>query len=330
MKNLLVLIFFLACIIGCQKLKMDIPDSGRKLAINGIIASDEFLNLRITESQYITNFESENDFSIYDLRGAEVLFFQKDVRVDSLQHVPGEDVGQFMEWWHIFSNSNYRSKSIMPGPGEEYKVVVKFSGLPDASATTVIPDLVKIESVDTSRITLAPGTYYESSLGLRCKINFSDPGNQSNFYLFRGYFNTYYQWESGATYHQSQNLVFTSEDPIIEENIYGVNGLMAFIFSDKVINGQTYNLDITIKGESIGNPLYPGVYSSIKEYRKAIYFKLYSITEEYFKYLKTLYEYSQTYGNPLAEPVLVNSNVTGGYGMFTGAAVSADSIVFQY
>lgn len=328
MRYFILFTLSLILLTGCQKLKMNIPDTGRKLAINGLITTDELLNLRISKSLYINSLEGDDYFSIYDLDSAEVRFYQNNNFIDSLYHIFGSD---YMDWWYVFPKGNYGSKTVNPLPGHEYKVVAKFPGLPTASATTVIPNLVKIENVDSLRITLASGSYYESNLGMQFKIKFSDPANESNFYLFRMYTITYYDPFFGSSVpSRTDVLLFDSEDPIIEERIYQVNGLQSVVFSDKVINGQTYNLDVIVKAESIGNPLFPGIYSSYTENRKTIYFKLYSITGEYFRYIQSLYQYSKTYGNPLAEPVIVNSNVNGGYGMFSGAAVSTDSIVFQY
>jgi hypothetical protein len=107
--------------------------------------------------------------------------------------------------------------------------------------------------------------------------------------------------------------------------------LQAVAFSDKLINGQKHYLDVVIKGEQFGEPLIhlihqPNEYSDI---RKTLYIKLYSITEEFFRYIQTLKIYSKNYSNPLTEPVLMNSNITGGYGMLSGASVSSDSIVFN-
>ena len=327
MKYFSIFILFLITFTGCQKLKMDIPDTGRKLAINGLISTDELLNLKVTKSAYINDLGIDNYLKTYDLDSADVSIYQNNSMIDSLHHLSGE----YRDLWDVFQEGNYWSKSTIPMPGKEYKVVAKYPGLPDASATTVIPNLVEIENIDSLRVTLAPGSYYDSKIGLQFKIKFSDPANESNFYLFRMSINTYYDPYSGYYVpFRSDFLLFDSDDPIVEEKIYHVNGLESVVFSDKVINGQTYNLDVIVKAESVGNPLNPGIYGTYTENRKSIYFKLYSITEEYFRYLQTLQEYSKNYGNPLAEPILVNSNVKDGYGMFSGAAVSVDSLVFQY
>jgi hypothetical protein len=309
---------------------MNIPDIGSKLAINGMISSDDFLSLRITKSAYITDLPigTGDDYSTYDLDSAEVLVYNNESCIDTLYHYDHAEP-DFMDWWDVFPKSNYTSHKLKPTPGKEYRIIVNYPRLPEASSITAIPDLVKIENIDSSRITLAPGSYYDNNIGFKCKIKFSDPGNESNFYLFRMHMYTYYDPYSGDYVpYQSEDVWFTSDDPIIEEKIDHVNGTEALLFSDKLINGKSYSLDVVIKGEFIGNPFVPGNYSSYTVHRKAIYFKLYSITKEYFQYLQTLKQYSKNYGNPLADPILVNSNVIGGYGMFSGAAVSTDSIVF--
>ena len=68
----------------------------------------------------------------------------------------------------------------------------------------------------------------------------------------------------------------------------------------------------------------------LPDHKKTIYLRLYSITEEYFRYIQTLNLFEKDFGDPLTNPVQVFSNVTGGFGIFAGAAVSSDSIVFNY
>jgi hypothetical protein len=68
----------------------------------------------------------------------------------------------------------------------------------------------------------------------------------------------------------------------------------------------------------------------LPDHKKTIYLRLYSITEECFRYIQTLNLFEKDFGDPLTNPVQVFSNVTGGFGIFAGAAVSSDSIVFNY
>jgi hypothetical protein len=330
MKNFLILIFFLACLIGCQKLKMDIPDTGRKIAINGMISTDELLNLRVTKSSYITDPENKEDWSVLNLDSAEVFIYNQECCIDTLKNI-SRWVSDYMDRCDdLFPLPNYMSRTVTPVPGNMYKVVVRCPGLPEASVECIMPHTVKIEKLDSTRLTLKPGTYYNSNIGLRFTIAFSDPAALNNFYLLRMFKLTY---QKG--YHPFKEiLLFDSDDPVIEARIYNCNGfyngtgMASTIFSDKVINGQKYNLNIIVRGEAIGNPIVTREDNS--EYRTVLYFKLYSITSEFFQYLRILEPYNKNFGNPLSEPIIVSSNVKGGYGMLTGAGVSVDSIVFEY
>jgi hypothetical protein len=219
--------------------------------------------------------------------------------------------------------------------GKEYKVIVKVPGSQEASSITTIPDLVRIEHVDTSRIILSNVPYVSpTNLGLKCNIEFTDPANETNYYLFNIYKNFK---ESGSM--NSDNMGFLCTDPIVEEKLIGHEGgalsgdpIRGIAFTDKIINGQKSNFTVTISCTDIGLPFWKDDFNNINHgnHKKAIYFRLYSITEEYFIYIQTLNQYNKSYDNPLSDPVLVYSNVTGGYGILGGAAVSSDSIVFTY
>jgi hypothetical protein len=110
------------------------------------------------------------------------------------------------------------------------------------------------------------------------------------------------------------------------------NPIEGIAFTDKIINGRKSNFAVTILCNDIGLPFYEDDHNYMEDgnHKKIIYFKLYSITEEYYKYIQTLNQYSKSYDNPLSDPVLVYSNVTSGYGIFAGAALSSDSLVFTY
>jgi hypothetical protein len=180
------------------------------------------------------------------------------------------------------------------------------------TASTIIPEVVNIDFIDTSSIKLPPGEFDFDNKGIECKIHFRDPPFESNFYLLNickaPTVNPFYN-----------NIGFICTDPTVEETLDSGESKEGIAFSDKSFNGQKHSLTIFISRESIAH------IQSGKEYY--IHFRLHSITEEYFKYIKVLNLYNKNLGNPLAEPVMVYSNVTGGYGMFTGTSVSSDSIL---
>jgi hypothetical protein len=322
MKYIILFTVFFFILTSCSKETVDIPDIGRKIIINGLLTTDTLLNVRIAKSFYVNDITGDNYISRYNIDSAEVCFYQDNIMIDSLHYVYNE-----ISWDWSLIYGNYWSQSIYLLPGKEYKVVVKASGLPYATASMTIPQMVRIEHMDTIRIILAPGAYYESNVGLQCKIEFSDPKDKENYYMFK-----ISRLEYQFTHPYYTDLQFKYQDPVVEEEFYTPNGLEGIAFSDKLINGQKHSLNVIVKGESIGIPFIhlDRPESSYPNNTKTIIFRLYSITGDYFRFIQTLNLYEKNYKNPLTEPVQVYSNVNGGYGIFAGAALSNDSLIFNY
>jgi hypothetical protein len=313
----------LILLTACQNDNLDIPDTGRKIVINGLITTDSLLNVRIGKSAYY----NENTYVQYcDLDNAQAYFYLNSLCIDSLHFVSSLDYSDLI----FFYPSNYWSRNVFPLPGREYKVVAKAPGLPDATASTTVPDLIRIDGLDTTRILVAPNPYYPdlSNVRMICKINFTDPGNEINYYLVTVCKISQY-W-----YTVISNIRIDTQDPIVEEKLANVNGVYAIAFPDKVINGKKCSLQFSIDANEIGMPFVDDRPRSdgipYLDHKKVVYFRLYSITEGYYRYIQTLNLYKKNYGNPLTEPVMIYSNINGGYGIFTAAAVSSDSLVFHY
>lgn len=314
----LFFLFILLSTLSCQKDQL-IPDTGRKLVINGLIVTDGLLGIHLSNSMFIT--DSTKWLGEDIINNAQVYIYDEDSYIDSLRfqnNVP-------FNYFDYQISLNYIASFLQPSSGKEYKITVKAPGFPDAFATTKIPNLVKIEKVETAKVILE-GTFQEgeSNILLQSNIEFTDPANEKNYYLVY----VYVKHDDQGSW----NMAFVCTDPIVEE--YLDHGTISFgvAFSDKNINGKKYKLPITLNGNYIGWPFrkeYPPDYPFPVEYKTAIYFRLYSITEEYFKYIQTLNLFLKNYTNPLAEPTQMYSNITGGYGIFAGAAVSSDSIIYQ-
>jgi len=315
MRYSLLCSFSLLFFFACQKENVEVPDTGRKIVINALITTDSLLNARISNSSYIKDLFM---YEVYytDFKGANVSFFRNSIFVDSLHYSFQDDYNGHP----VYPVSNYKSDNTYPDPGDEYEIKVNKSGFPEAVATTTIPTLVQIEKVDTSRIDVNGYNFI-----MNCKIEFTDPAVEKNYYLFNIIRIRMFPW-------WREYLAFDCQDPIVEEEltssrgsgssinvVYDKNG---FAFSDKLIDGKKYSLNVLFKGS------YYYYYNNAPPKTSYIYyFRLISITEDYFKFIKTLNLFNATYMNPLAEPVMVYSNVSGGYGIFAGAAVSTDSII---
>jgi len=325
MKIVFVCSFFLILLNACQRDKIDIPDTGRKIVINGLVTTDSLLNVNISKSFYYNKMAM-----VYfdSLNNAKVFFYSNNSCIDSLHLV---SVNPFLADINFFYPSNYWSKRILPIPGKEYKIVVKAPGYPDASASITVPNLVKIEKLDTSRFIVAPDPNYPdmSNVRFKCQINFSDPAYETNYYLIRVSKFSIYEWWT-----ETSDIRITSQDPIVEEKLARYNEIFAIAFSDKVINGKKSNIQFIVDANSIGMPFLDNSPTMdgnpIPIYKTVVYFSLYSISEEYFWYIQTLNLYNKNFGNPLTEPVIIYSNIKDGYGIFAAAAVSSDSLVFNF
>lgn len=305
--NFLLFAIYLLLQTACQPEQISLPDTGRKIVLNGLINSDSLIRVSVSKSIYISDREG---IVGKDLDNAKVYIYQDGLIIDSLQH----DF-KVNNWGIFYPFGNYCSKKVKPLPGKEYRIVAKVPGLPDVSATTILPNPVKIEKVDTAEIWLDPS--YEDAL--KCNIKFADPLDEMNYYLFEVFY------KNGDQTTPINTVRFTCKDPVVEEYLSDGTiergNLAGVVFSDKVINGKTYSLNLTISRN-------PKFFGGVK-LRRVIYFHLYSISKNYYKYIRTLNLHNAKFGKPLSEPVQVFSNITGGYGIFAGAAVSGDSLVFN-
>lgn len=324
-KTIKYLVLFASCIqlyTACQPEEISMPDMGRKIVINGLMTTDSLLSVYVDKSGYV----SDTDYVFRtDLDNAKVYIYENSICIDSLSHPYSHYLGN-----RIYGLGNYWSKKVKPMPGKEYKILAKVPGLPDATAITRIPSLVRIEKVDTlsfDLVTHSQGGVTGNYKFMKCNVVFTDPGNETNYYLFNVCVDPGVEVIGGYRYSE-----FLSSDPVIEERLtYRSNMSFDFtegiIFSDKIINGKKYSLSVEIPNDwtwRINNPQNPFSHDKI-----TVYFRLYSIPEAYFMYIQTMNLYYAKFGKPLSEPVQVFSNITGGYGIFAGAAVSADSIIFR-
>ncbi len=314
MKPILFYSIILLFIVSCQK-EINIPDTGRKIVINGLINTNDTLAVHISKSLYIG--DSTKLLTTDSLTDATVIIYENNQLSDTLTYQKNKTYGLNTD-----RLVNYKGNYLVPKSGKEYKLMIKYAGYPDVYSTTRIPNIVKIEKVDTSVVTLS-GTFeeWQCNISLICDIQFTDTENEENYYLF----NVYRSFDDN----DAVGIELICNDPVVEEELRKGTMQFGLAFSDKTINGKTYRLRIILEGANIGMPFCDDNYP-FPPHKTSIYFRLYSIPKEYFKYIQTLNLFYKNYNNPLAEPTQVYSNIEGGYGIFAGAAISVDSLVFKY
>jgi len=152
---------------------------------------------------------------------------------------------------------------------------------------------------------------------LQMSIGLNDNAATENYYqIGLSSISTYeyydYELDSLITYSQKEDLWAYPVDPWLD-NIANAseNGLS---FSDATFNGTNIVLNLSTY-----------IYSYNTNETK-ILIDLYSISEEYYNYLKSksLYEESDP---AFSEPVQIFSNIENGLGIFAGASISSDSVI---
>jgi len=279
-------------ILSCEKtMFVEVDDREKKIVLNGIMSSGYGLWLNVSESVNSGRAESE---SFVALPEATVSIYSGDELVSA---ITDNDDG------------NYYENDFKPQSNHEYRIVVNSQGLPEASTVVKIPVAVEIMDFDTSSVKRSNNIYDPSQYEVEFYVDFSfiDPGWVENYYMLGAYY------LEGGGYHP---LSVDTED--LNMNIYIKDGVEVLAWNDKNMNGE--KTDFKVRFNLYG---YEG-------YGTELLFTLYSIEENYFKYLKT---YAQNFtvlnDDPLLyEAVQVHSNIENGYGII--AAVASRSVTFAY
>ena len=296
MKYIIGVLLFAGLILiftACEKtIFLELSDNEQKIVMNGLLTPDYGLWLNLSKS---VSCSEPSVTSFKPINSAIVEYYQNDELIASL--ISSTDIGDYYE------------TDFKPKHGNEYLLTVDTYGMPEASAVVTVPYPVEITGFDTTILNnILYNEYgYYTETEFFVTIRFRDPVTIQNYYMLGLFY-----LESG----HYQPLEAYTED--INMNIHIQDGLNILVWNDKNFNGQAFEFMIN--------------YKMVEDRGFETEFRiiLYSIEEEYFKYLKS-YSQNFTILNEdvlLFEPVQVSSNVTGGYGIV--AAFSSNSVSFKY
>lgn len=280
-------IFYIAVILigfsSCEKyIDFDEEIKQPKLVVNGIINPDSTFDIHISRS-----------LSVID--GAE-LSVVENATVNIL-----DENGSLYESLVYDSNGHYLGAS-MPQHNQAYTIEVSAPDFDPVSASTHIPDLIDLSSVDTMGVEDVNGLRE-----LKLTITFQDMPNEENYYMLEVY---------AADIINGQiflNPMFLRSDDVtlgLSQDGYSDQ----VFFSDELFDGTQKTLIIYVE--------------DTRDYDDYIEVRLTSVTQDLERYYRTLNAYNDTYGNPFSQPVQVFSNVEGGFGIFAGYEVSRKKITF--
>ena len=285
------LFFLLTSYNGCEKeLPFDPEFDQSKLVVNALFRTDSSWRVHISRS-----------LSVLD---TSQLVAVEDATV-RISDGNGNTVAN-LDW---LGDGEYGADSLFPMADQNYRIDISAPGYEPISASDYIPGTVQIISLDTF-----PVWGPDSTKGYEFELTFTDPAGADNYYEIQ--LLQRFTWIFGNdTLSEFYPVYIICEDPNIEtDNGFEGSGFEnyydAILLKDDQIEGQTYTLRFSIEDVWI-EPLYENAFA----------LNMYSTSESFFNYRRSLAAYNNVLDNPFAQPVQVFSNVTGGYGIFAGGAL---------
>lgn len=302
----------LAAVPACESvLFIELEESDRMIVVNGALGSDSIVSLQVSRTRHILD-----NAPLVPLENAEVRLYRG---------------GDMLERLSYSGNAVYRSGSIRASAGERYAIEVECPGYPAVTSSCEIPEPVKIAALDTFTVVEETSTpyYSESMKVMQVDLTIDDPPGTGNYYMVdvEGdlsrtewydttvvYVDSLYhngEWHyyvNDTTYQLTRIIRYTdrvsvgSRDLIVEATTQD-----GILFSDQLIDGKRYSVRLFTYAQYLGSA------DSAR-----ISFRLHSISESYYRYLKSRQKHYETRDNYLAVPVIVYSNIESGTGFFGG------------
>lgn len=306
---------------SCENaLEFDGEQMAPLLVMNSLISPDSIFTVQLTKSKFFLK-----DNSTFDpVNNASVELFVNDTLFERLT---------------FSANGNY-SSNYKPRTGDKVRLSAQHSDINTVNAVTDIVKPAQISKIDTATLITDKSPIFSYEYGgygdiiesdtigysynkkMNIIINIDDDVNKKNFYRvslrIKQYFDDGRESE-GQFFYESEDMVFGSSD---ETGLFGEGYSRSQYneFSDELFNGKKYPFKLSTnfttyiytnekKPDNQGGLIWPQIV------RNELIVQVHSISESYYKYLKTLNSNSNTLGF-FSEPVQIYSNVKGGIGIF--------------
>jgi hypothetical protein len=281
-------------LVSCEKIiDITIPEKERKIVVNGLVADNQPVRIHLSRSRSVL----ESDSLIF-ISGGEVNLFSGT-----------QLLGRFQE----DSIGFYTLPGFIPQVGQTYRLTASWGDLKPVEASAVLPARVPIISVDTATLI---GEWGQQEL--RLKVKFSDPAGEKNVYGF-GVDMTYKEFDyltmtwTGRKITQ-QAYLYGKDERFLKDESTNFEG--KFYFEDLLFDGMTKTVEFGLSDFSYFDS--DTIWLNVN---------LEQLDLSYYKYILSYSAYQNANGNPFAEPVQVFTNVTGGYGIFSGSSTSSFPII---
>jgi hypothetical protein len=306
---------------GCESvLFIELEEGVKLIVLNGALSSEESVAVQVSRTRHILD-----NAPVVPLEQATLKLYED-----------GNPVGDLV----YSGNGYYTAPGFIPSVDRTYRVEVSNEGYPDANAQCVIPRAVPVTAFDTSTVTMEYGDEYyyyyypNEQYYLQFDLSLEDPAGEDNYYLVSANVDRSTSNYLGDTTVRVLDSIFWNGQwyPDIRDSTYSLFDTVAnshyaviisedivaeastpdgVLFSDRLIDGKRYSFRGRIQ------------YFDMESADSArVDFRLQSISEDYYRYLKTRQQQYDIRNNVLAVPVIVYSNVVDGTGILGG--VSSD------
>lgn len=296
-KSWLKFVLLISLISACEKsLDYQVNNQPAKPVLFAFPMPDSALKVHLSIT---TDILDNNSFNY--LNNAQLEAFVNDTLVFS------DTYPQNSEW---FTVPSIKGKKV-----GNYKISIVTNEGNSLSANTTIPSATPINKVEEGNsTTVLVDDNYE--VNYKFIVHFSDTKNQQNFYQLR---------VDGIKINSSPSFYtinYIKDDPVfiyLENESDLLTGIdYQGTFNDALIDGMDYALKLSIPKSELTNE--DGSINTELE------FHLYSISKEYYSYLRSSIAEETNRNNIFYEPSNIYSNVDGGIGTVAGLSVSKKTI----
>ena len=263
----------------------------------------------------------DSTLNIHASLSTDILSSDNYMDIEGMQYVISENDAVKVSDTYPY-NKKWHSISLIQGSaGQKISITYNLQDGSTATGETIIPNAVEISNIDTI------STEYTSQEGeeeemLRCTLEINDPATQKNYYQIRvDHVGTD---SSGSIYQETIDYIKEDKGFLIrdDESVLLTEVDFQGTFTDYLFDGDTYSIKLLIPNQYLAGS------TDTTTNRLDIY--LFSLTPEYYKYIRSLIEEEAFRDYPIFEPINIYSNITGGVGVVAGLSVDTVSILLPY
>lgn len=274
---------------GCEQvIEIELPEHEPQLVVNCTFMPDSVFMAQVSVSKHL-----QDTAQMQSPEDATLIVYEDGLPFDTLV---------FTNLWY---RTAYRGDRI-PQVGKLYSLQASKPGFTTVEGHNRIPNPAVVANLTYED---SIPSMFEDQVWDEVTFSIQDEASTSDFYVVGIELRDSVEVTPGVWEEYAMTVGSVSDDPILERDING----NVFSFSDDTFNGNARSFRIRMLHDDIayGNP----------------HVVVLKVSEDYFRYLRSMSAYEETQFNPFAEPVIIHSNMTPQMGIFAGYARTSLEIV---